>query len=157
MAAVTIPATERTGWRDQDLSARHRRWGVNCPAVDLDFLLVEYCLGEPAALVEYKHHRARPFDLGHPTYRAVRLLADREPAVPFLIARYWPGRWAFHVTAVNTAALEALGPELWLSEIEFVRELHRLRNRTVQQRVLQHLNNERPPAQPSHNEQRRLL
>lgn len=41
---------ERTGWQ----------WGASCPAVDLDFLLTEIHVGEPAALVEYKHFRARP-------------------------------------------------------------------------------------------------
>ena len=29
---------ERSGWRDMRLSERHRRWGWNCPAVDLDHL-----------------------------------------------------------------------------------------------------------------------
>lgn len=34
-----MTAQERTGWRDEEISARHRIWGVNCPAVDLDFLM----------------------------------------------------------------------------------------------------------------------
>jgi hypothetical protein len=59
---------------------------------------------------------------------------------------------------VNDLALEALGPELWLSEAEYVAELHRLRSLTVQQRVLRHLNTQRPPARHDENyEQRRLL
>lgn len=28
---------ERTEWRDLSLSKRHRRWGWDCPAVDLGF------------------------------------------------------------------------------------------------------------------------
>ena len=31
---------ERTGWRDEKLSQRHRMWGWDCPAVDIDFLLL---------------------------------------------------------------------------------------------------------------------
>ena len=30
---------ERTHWRDEALSERHRLWGYDCPAVDVDFLL----------------------------------------------------------------------------------------------------------------------
>lgn len=37
---------ERTGWRDENLSRRHREWGFHCPAVDLGFLLIEYDTGE---------------------------------------------------------------------------------------------------------------
>ena len=48
---------ERTNWRDQELSARHRTWGFNCPAVDLDFLMVEYNIGKPVGLIEYKHFK----------------------------------------------------------------------------------------------------
>ena len=32
---------ERTGWRDEEISRRHRLWGVSCAATDIDFLLVE--------------------------------------------------------------------------------------------------------------------
>ncbi len=32
---------ERTGWRDEKISQRHREWGYNCPAVDLDFEVVD--------------------------------------------------------------------------------------------------------------------
>ena len=62
---------ERTGWRDQALSDRHREWGFNCPSVDLDFLMVEYNIGLPVALVEYKNERAWMPDFRHATYRAL--------------------------------------------------------------------------------------
>jgi hypothetical protein len=42
---------ERSGWRDLELSGRHRRWGWDCPAVDLDFLFLEYDKGKAVALV----------------------------------------------------------------------------------------------------------
>jgi hypothetical protein len=45
---------ERTEWRDLELSKRHREWGLNCPAVDIDFLMVEYYYGKPVALIDYK-------------------------------------------------------------------------------------------------------
>lgn len=137
---------ERTGWRDAELSRRHRRWGFYCPAVDLDFVLVEFGLAEPVAIVEYKHHRARRPDLEHPTYRALRALADREPAIPFLVARYWPETWAFAVRSANGVAERLYGPEQSYSETEFVGMLYELRAMTIEQQVLRHLNRQRPPA-----------
>ena len=44
---------ERTGWRDEALSKRHRDWGWDCPAIDIDFLMIEYDKGKSVALVEY--------------------------------------------------------------------------------------------------------
>ena len=53
---------ERTGWRDERISQRHRLWGVECQAIDLDFLLVEYRSEyddiRPVAIIEYKHECA---------------------------------------------------------------------------------------------------
>ncbi len=144
-----MTAGERSGWRDQEISRRHRRWGFYCAAVDLDFVLVEYCVEAPVAIVEYKHHRAQRVDLSHPTYQALRNLADRPPALPFLIARYWPATWAFEVTSANEAAEDIFGTEAHLSEAEFVSALHDLRFLTVQQIVLRNLNTERPPASRS--------
>jgi hypothetical protein len=143
---TVVSAGERTGWRDQELSRRHRRWGFACPAVDLDFVLVEFGLAAPVALVEYKHFRARPVDLEHPTYRALQTLADREPAIPFLVARYWPESWAFSVQPANATAQQLYGCQRHYSEAEFVATLYELRAATIQHQVLRHLNRERPPA-----------
>ena len=98
---------ERTGWRDESISARHRHWGFNCPAVDLDFLIVEYNVGKPVGLIEYKHNKARMPIIEHPTYRALSTLADgyREP-LPFLVAFYWPDIWAFRLLPINETAQE---------------------------------------------------
>ena len=43
-----VSAGEWSGWRDQELSRRHQRWGFACPAVDLDFVLVEFGLAAPS-------------------------------------------------------------------------------------------------------------
>lgn len=132
---------ERTGWRDQGISERHRTWGTNCPAVDLDFVMVEYNIGEPAALAEYKHFRARMPDLRHPTYRALASLADRDPPIPFFIAFYWPGAWAFRVYPVNDLARDLYGPEYAdLTERQFVASLYQARSRAVDVHTLRRLN-----------------
>lgn len=138
-------AGERTGWRDQEISRRHRRWGFELTAVDLDFLLVEYHIGVPVALVEYKHHRATAVDLDHPTYQALRNLADRPPALPFVIARYWPDVWAFHVQPANNAAEHWLHGSADLSEAEWVGLLHHIRSVTAHETVMHNLNTQKPP------------
>ena len=94
MEKTGVVRAERTEWRDLDLSKRHRAWGFNCPAVDLDFLMVEYNLGKAVAIVEYKHFRARWPNLQHPTYRALADLADNynglAGGLPFFVVFYWP-------------------------------------------------------------------
>lgn len=136
---------ERTGWRDESISARHRHWGFNCPAVDLDFLVVEYNLGLPVALIEYKNKRARVPDINHATYRALTALADgyRDP-LPFLIARYWPEVWAFRVTPVNDVAKSAFANDEGLCERDFVMRLYKLRRLTLAKHLEGTLNTELP-------------
>ena len=62
---MTTWRTERLGWRDERLSERHGHWGFNCPAVDLDFVMLEYNHGKPCALVEYKHKNTSSPNIHH--------------------------------------------------------------------------------------------
>ncbi len=121
--------SERTGWRDEAISSRHRAWGFNCPAVDLDFMMAEYNHGIPVALVEYKDSRAREPILGHPTYRALAELANgyRNAPLPFFIAVYNSQVWSFRIIPANDAAANFYGRHLLLSESRFVRSLYVLR------------------------------
>jgi len=49
---------ERTGWRDLRFSQHHRSWGFDCPAQDVDFILIEYDHGKAVALIEYKNYKS---------------------------------------------------------------------------------------------------
>lgn len=91
---------ERTGWRDQNLSERHRIWGWDCPAVDLDFLFLEYDRGKAVAIVEYKHERAAIQHSIHPTYQAMKDLSDRAN-VPLIGCRYANDFSWFRATPLN--------------------------------------------------------
>jgi len=135
---------ERTGWRDQEISERHREWGFNCPAVDLDFLMVEYNLGKPVGVIEYKHCRARMPNIKHATYRAINELADNA-GLPFLIAFYWPVIWAFRVFPINEVARCHFSNPEDMSEREFVQRLYRLRRMVLANHLEQLLHTERPP------------
>lgn len=119
--------TERTGWRDSELSQRHGFWGFNCPAVDLDFVMMEYNHGKPCALVEYKHKNAKTPDINHATYRALIDLADDRASgpLPCFIAIYDPADWSFVVIPLNEKAknhyAHCYGEKL--NEQRFVRSL----------------------------------
>ena len=132
---------ERTGWRDESISQRHRQWGFNCPAVDLDFLVVEYNQGLPVALVEYKRHTAKVNTVQHPTYRALAELANgyKEP-LPFLLAFYWPEIWAFRVYPMNQIAGEHFAVKEVVSEEQYVSRLYRMRNLVLDKNLSGKLN-----------------
>lgn len=144
---VAPASGERTGWRDEALSLRHRRWGFNLPGADLDFVLLEYHLSKPVALIEYKHHRSAWPNLGHPNYLALRDLADRDPQLPFFIARYWPETWAFQLLPGNDLARRTIGgaDQIRCSERAYVQLLHSLRALKVQEQVIARLNTTPPP------------
>lgn len=137
---------ERSGWRDEEISARHRAWGVNCPAVDLDFLMVEYNVGAPVALVEYKHHRAQEPNLKHATYLALVDLAD-SAGLPFVVAFYWPKAWTFRVLPINGFAKRTYSGKGLLSERRFVESLYHLRGLKIEERVLANLNTTTDPQE----------
>lgn len=121
---------ERTGWRDLGLSERHRQWGFNCPAVDLDFVLCEYDQGEPYAIVEYKRDTAAPTPLSHPTVRALERLATRAK-VPFFFVVYTKDYAVYRVLPVNYFAQQKLQKTTTFSEPEYIEFLYRVRGRTV--------------------------
>lgn len=141
---------ERTGWRDQKISERHRMWGYNCPAVDLDFLVVEYNVGKPVGLVEYKHEGAAMPNFNHPTYRALSELANAAN-LPFLIAFYNNTQWWFKVFPVNTRAKAIFTSSETLSEKEYVTALYKMRSRIIELAVLNKLNTAKPtpPVPPT--------
>lgn len=139
---------ERSGWRDLEISSRHRRWGFNCPAADLDFLMVEYHLGQPVALVDYKHYRAGIGNYDHPTYVAAgRLYDDRHEQIPLIVCRYWPDVWAVRAVGLNAAGQRWLPTWRELTERQWVAGLHNIRKVNVDERVLAACRDELPPQE----------
>ena len=144
---------ERTNWRDQALSNRHRAWGFNCPAVDLDFVMSEYNHGVPVALIEYKERHAKKPDLSHPSYASMKSLADdRHTPIPFFIAAYCQRTWTFKVFPLNDSAEQKLAPykDKILSEQQFVEIITRLRKKALDdgdRAAIAQLNDITDPAQ----------
>lgn len=123
-------APERTGERDLDLSRRHRTWGWDAPALDVDFL--EYDHGHPVALIEYyRHGNGEGKQHDHPSMRALTELGTLA-GIPVFTARYTTDFQHWWVEGLNErAAVWVGGGKAFNSELEYVTFLYRLRNRGV--------------------------
>jgi len=126
---------ERTGWRDQELNERHRRWGWDCPAIDLDFLFIEYDKGKAAALVEYKNEFAKPQYTSHPSFQALILLGDASD-IPVIGVRYASDFSWWKVVPLNDKAKTYIPEIKTMNEVEYVTMLYAMRGRVLGPDVL---------------------
>lgn len=123
---------ERTGWRDQGLSERHRLWGMDCPMTDIDYLVtaegaigvdddwlsVEYDALLPRLLVDYKHWKmAWPPTIGA-NLVSFGCLGDMA-GLPACIVRYggeemeWENWWIAPINNAATAKLFAAKKQIF--------------------------------------------
>jgi hypothetical protein len=127
---------------------------MNCPAVDLDFVLLEFNHGVPVAVVDYKHcAKANPLEgLNEWAIKAMSELYNKHGEnLPFFVARYWPGSWAFRVLPMNEPARRWL-PDEWtaMTEQQWVTGLHRLRKLVLSvgdEKQIARLKQELPPRE----------
>ena len=126
---------ERTHWRDEGLSQRHRRWGWDCPAVDIDFLMLEYDSGTASAIIEYKNEQAQTQYASHPTYRAMIDLGNKA-GIPVIACRYNDDFTMCTAVPLNRKAREYIPNRTEYDEVGWVKELYRLRGREVPDEVL---------------------
>lgn len=126
---------ERTMWRDSALSLRHGRYGADAPALDLDFVLLEFDKGRASAIVEYKNQHASPQWASHPSYQALINLGDRA-GLPVFAVRYADDFSWFRIVPLNQKAVEFVPQRVELNEKEYVKLLYRLRGRTAPQSVI---------------------
>ena len=130
-----IVKPERSGWRDEELSRRHRDWGANCPAIDVDFLMIEYDTGHPSGIVEYKHERAAPQYPRHASYRAIKALADNSH-IPFFVCRYSDDLTRYVVTPLNDYAEQLCNTRnTEMTEVEWVTLIYNMRGRSLPESV----------------------
>lgn len=112
------------------LSNRHRAWGKDVPAVDLDYVIYcEYDGGTPRGLVEYS---ITPKDPKHPNSVSLMKLCNMA-FLPFIYSQYNPETWQFLVSPGNQYAsqLSYLPSKTWIDEKTWVRFLYELRGREV--------------------------
>lgn len=131
---INSVAPERTGWRDEALSRRHREYGFDCPAVDIDFLLIEFNKAEPVALIEYKHENAPPQYPSHPSFQALIKLGSRA-CIPVFAARYKSDFSSWTVVPLNKVAKNKYQRKE-MSEYEYISFLYMLRDKKIPKDVL---------------------
>lgn len=140
-----IVSPERTGWRDEGISRRHRLWGVDCKATDIDFVLAEYYEKENqihlAALIEYKNEHAQKLKINSLQCRTYIELATRAD-LPFYIVFYNDDFKNFYVVCGNSLARRKLGcKRRHMSEYEYIKFLYKLRDlNTIPKKVLENIN-----------------
>lgn len=126
---VSVPQqvkVERTGWRDLELSLRHRRWGVALPAWDIDFLLIEMDKRKPTALIEYKAWAAPQQFPTHPSYLALTELGNRAD-LPVFVVRYAQDFSWWRVVPLNPKAKMILPERVEINERLYVTWLYNIR------------------------------
>lgn len=122
---------ERTGWRDEAISGRHRTWGIACPATDLDFVLVERYFNDPVAIVEYKNeHISKTISFTDGNIVSLRKLSDKA-SLPFFVVVYKDTFASFGVAPANEIAksiLQLTGSVCKaMSEKEYVELMYKIR------------------------------
>jgi hypothetical protein len=125
----TLAAHLRRWIPTSPLSIRHRLWGDDCPALDIDQLL-EYDNGIPAILVEYKCENAPEPSRKHPSYAALIGLAERAQ-IPMFFVRYAADFSWWLVTPWNALAKQHLREQAKMTELDFVGLLYRIRGREL--------------------------
>lgn len=137
---------ERTNFRDQQISNRHRKYGFDSPAVDLDFILVEYDQRKACALIEHKCFTAarKAVHPNNPAFQPMTGLADNSK-IPSLLAIYWPEFWGYWVYPLNDVAMKYITGWTDFTEREYVELLYKIRNRIVPKKVYIGLNHRKPP------------
>ena len=117
---------ERTGWRDHALSERHRSWGWDCPAIDMDFMMLEYDKGKATALVEYKNECAKIQHSGHPSYQAL-IDVGNKAELPVFACRYATDFSWWRVVPLNAHARKYVPEKTQMTEWEWVTVLYKTR------------------------------
>lgn len=128
---IKKPKPEKTKFRDVAFSEHHKKWGWNCPFVDIDLLVAEYDQGLPKALIEYKSHLAQFIDKRCPSYRVIRHLADCA-GIPFLIVRYSENFKKYEIIPMNDLGRRKTGGgDREMPEWQYVDFLYFLRGRKM--------------------------
>ena len=121
---------ERTGWRDEEYSRRHRLYGKQLSMVDVDHFWFEFDNTNPVAGVECKEANAKEVTLQTYSIRCLINICDRLE-IPAIFLRYHKESEAEFiydaVVPLNTFAKNHFSRTSNMSEVEFVKLLYKIR------------------------------
>lgn len=123
---------EQSHWRDLALNDRHRKWGWDCPATDIDFIVnfLEYDHRIAVSLIEYKKNTAPFLPSDDANIKALENLANRA-GISLFGVRYDEAFIDFITTPCNSLAKRILSTDKVYTELEFVTFLYKLRGRQI--------------------------
>lgn len=119
---------ERSRFRDEWISQWHRSLGYGFPAVDVDFLLIEYDRRIPIALIDYKARAPKDSDIDQTSanIQAICWMADAS-GLSFWWTYYRAESKQFYPRPMNELARGLIKRERWMDEDEYTRFLKHLR------------------------------
>jgi len=143
-----MASIERTNWRDERLSRRHREWGDINRMTDIDFLVIEYLDdGYPVAIIEYKNENCKPIPTNNYNLKALIRLGDRAN-LPFFVVRYDSLLTWFIVMPANNKAKSIFNQRKKLTEIEYVEFIHNIRGINCDSKLIKWLTDNIPSSRP---------
>jgi len=120
---------ERSGWRDEWISRKHREWGSSLGLVDIDWLVIEYSEKTPKAIIDYKNSAIKEINLNESIYVVQRKLGDMA-GLPAFIVWYSKDPIWFKILPLNSFAKNYIGrPCFEMTEEEYVAFLFEIRGR----------------------------
>jgi hypothetical protein len=129
-----IVKEERSHWRDEEISERHKLWGFNCPAIDLDFVMTEFDTYMPIAFFEYKKEPCSSIIINKCPEFKVLINLGNMCHLPSYFCKYrkTEDSFEFSIMALNRIAIDMTPKDktgVWLLEKQFVDFLYWLRKR----------------------------
>ncbi len=119
---------EKSGWRDERLSKRHRLYGYNTPFQDIDWIEYDNCI--PVALIEYKHERSTTADVTNCQMKTLANLGNMAGLPAFMVV--YSDKFEFWVTPLNDLAQKIIPtPDTELTERRYVDFLYFIRGRKI--------------------------
>lgn len=127
-----MSAYERSGFRDEGISRKHRQWGKELTATDIDFLMNEYRADthQPKAIIDYKHEKRDVASYEDSAVTAQAVLATNA-GIPFFIVRYsadYCDYWVFPRNRFATRFIYETDLGRRMDEASFVEFLYKLRD-----------------------------
>ncbi len=129
---MPIVRKERTNWRDPYLDELHNNYNYDIPCENVEFLMVEYDLARPVAIVDYRYNGNN-----NPASEPVRIMCDsRDEPIPYIIVNYYIDDSinviaSIDVHCVNDVAMIKIGDRNNISENDFVELLYSIREERV--------------------------
>lgn len=129
----------------ESISPRHREWGNDCPATNIDCILAEYNHKQPVAFIEYKGRRPMLSDSSSANAQVMINLGDRAN-LPNYIVYYNNSDWTFSIAPGNKLSRDLLFKyadfqfNQTIDELRFVGFLYALRQERLPASIANKLN-----------------